>query len=97
MAWPLLYCIHIRCRPLPLVYELVVGIFLFWEHEGVVTDVACLEIGEGDFPKRENYRLFFPNRSECVPVPVNRSVNSVSFCSHISNQSGFRWHSQHPA
>ena len=36
------------------------------------------------------------NRSEWVPVPVNKSVSSVSFCSQIRSQSGFRWHSQQP-
>jgi hypothetical protein len=30
------------------------------------------------------------NKSECVPVPVNKSTSSVSFCSQIRSQSGFR-------
>ncbi len=37
------------------------------------------------------------NRSECVPVRRNSSVNSVSLCSHVISQSGSIWHSQMPS
>ena len=36
------------------------------------------------------------NKSECVPVRINKSVNSVSSCFHTINQFGSIWHSQHP-
>lgn len=32
----------------------------------------------------------YPNKSECVPVPVKSKSNSVSFCSQINNQSPFK-------
>ena len=32
-------------------------------------------------------RNVYPNRSEWVPVPVKRSINSVSSCSQINSQS----------
>ena len=36
------------------------------------------------------------NKSECVPVCRKRSVNWLSFCSHVISQSGSMWHSHCP-
>lgn len=37
----------------------------------------------------------YPNKSEWVPVSTKININSVSYCSQTSNQSGLIWHSQH--
>ena len=41
--------------------------------------------------------LFFPKRSEWVPVLVISKTNSVSFWSHTKSQLGVIWHSQYPS
>lgn len=51
----------------------------------------CVQWIEGRFP---DSLYLYQNKSECVPVLRKRSVNSVSFCSQVINQSGSMWHSQ---
>ena len=42
------------------------------------------------------WRCYQPKMSACVPVCRNRSVSSLSFCSHVMSQFGLIWHSHWP-
>ena len=41
-------------------------------------------------------RLYYPNKSEWVPVSVRISISSISRCSQTSSQSDWIWHSHKP-
>lgn len=40
--------------------------------------------------------IYYPNKSACEPVSVNRSISSFSFCFQTNSQSPLIWHSHKP-